>query len=132
MSTIDPPTPEDISTLSLIKHIISAFSFIGCSLIIVFFLRTRKFWTFSGKLIIFLVSSNLIYSITNLISLFYKDFYQTCKVDGPFRTFSILSSFYWAGRISLLAFRAIVSKEFDPNKSMGYILGITVPLVISL
>jgi len=125
-------SPGQISALLLIDHICSGLSFLGCTVILCFFMKTWKFWTHSGKMIICLVFANLIYSIINLMSLLDPDFRENCRVDGPFRTFSILASFFWATRISLLAFRATASSNFNPNQSTGFLLGFLGPVFIAI
>ena len=124
-------TQEQEQMLLHINQIFSGLSFIGGVIIISLFLKTRNHWTSTGKLIICLVFSNLIYSINNLIPIISESYYEMCKIDGPLRVFSTLSSFYWATRISLLAFRALGSTNFNPNNSTGFFIGFIGPLVIA-
>ena len=132
MDTDSPLDPDQISTLTTINNIFAGLSFIGCAVILGFFCKTWSLWTYSGKMIVCLVFSNLIYAITNLLVIFEESLIELCGLDGFLRTLSILCSFYWATRISLVAYRAVVSEYYDPSKSGGYWIGFFGPMMIAI
>lgn len=125
-------TADQTRTLTIINDVFAILSFLGCAAIMAFFAKTWNLWTYSGKMIVCLVFSNLVYAITNLFILFDPSMVELCGLDGFLRTFAMLCSFYWATRISLVAYRAVVSEYYDPSKSDGYWVGFFGPMVIAI
>ena len=122
----------DLKTLYIINYTFTALSLTSGVIVIYAFFKTWRCWTHSGKMIIYLTLSNLLYSLTNLLTLLDSGLLFVCNLDGFLRTFSTLSSFFWATRIALTAYRAISSPDYNPHSNAGAYLGILLPLFASV
>jgi len=123
---------SDLKTLYIINYAFTTLSLVSGTFVIYAFVKTWKRWTYSGKMIIYLTSSNLLYSITNLLTLADPELPFVCDLDGFLRTFTTLSSFFWATKIALTAYRAISSQHYNPHDNAGAITGILLPCFASV
>ncbi len=124
-------TTWDLKTLYIVNYTFTALSLTSGIFVIYAFFKTWRRWTYSGKMIIYLTLSSLLYSLTNLLTLFDADLSAVCNIDGFLRTFSTLSSFFWATKIAFTAYRAISSPNYNPHSNARACLGIFLPLFAS-
>jgi len=123
---------DQIVLLLTISDSITILSFIAGLTVLFFFIKTWKTCTQVGRMGFFLTLANLIYTITNLLPILYQDLFSYCELDGTLRTFSILSCIVWATKIATTAFRALVTRDYNPNTPIGLIWGFVIPFVVSL
>lgn len=125
-------TQQEAQVLYVLNYIFSSLSLVAECFMFFAIFKTWKHWTYSGKLIICLTISNTVYTISNFIPVFGNDIYFFCQVDGFLRTFAILTSSFWAARISLVAYRAIESRQFYPDKSVDLFKGFVFPFLVAI
>lgn len=128
-------TPGNEETIILIiGDVCTGLSFLGIFWLVYVFFKTIAGWTFSGKLIMCLTFSYFLFTVANLFVIFNSN-NIVCQIEGFLRTFSILSSFYWAWKISRTAYFTITDEYFRPDPKTGWFFlfrGFIIPFIIAI
>lgn len=145
VDAIPPQTPAPVDDSYKLAFLISVtvscvLSIIGSIFIIVCYLSFQKLKNFAFKIIIYLQIADLIYNISFIISPIFQSSTQAsqpnaiCSIQGVLLQFSQLSSFFWAGIISLNIYITSVKLIAQPqNYSKAFIfIGYALPMLIAL
>jgi len=79
---------------------------------------------FSLKLITNLFFSDLLYTFANILSNLSMNSTAICKIEGSLRSYSLLSSVFWATSIAYVAYAKTVQNDLTVEKSYGKMLAI--------
>ena len=121
---------DKYNILFTLNHIFSALSFATGIIVLITFYKNLPKCSNIGRMAFLLNCSNLVYTITNFITLFTEKSQTFCAIDGLFRTSSTLSILFWATKIALTGYRAITSNNYNPNQKVDYVAGFIIPLVL--
>ena len=124
----DSLSPEQITALDWANGVVSVLSLIGEIFMIATYAYVPTLKTFAMKLIISLIVSDVIYSISTLMSLWYNT--PLCIIQGFLGQIGVMSGVVWFASISYVSYLQFTKFSRDINKKYDKMLCIALTVSI--